>query len=277
MGEATNVTYDFSGEVVLITGAARGQGRSHALAFAAAGADLVLADICAPVAAVPYPLADAEELRAVAAEVEALGVHCQATICDVRDRAQVRAMVDDAITAFGKVDVLINNAAVESLPSVVEMPEEAWDAVLDTALKGAFLCSQAVAGHMTAARKGRIITTGSAASLVGMPLQAHYCAAKHGVVGFTKALAIELAEFGVTANVVAPGGIDTAMTHGLLASPEAAGMERLAAAGGPFNLFDPTAMLASQEITNAMLWLASDAARFVTGSTLTVDAGHTIK
>jgi NAD(P)-dependent dehydrogenase (short-subunit alcohol dehydrogenase family) len=277
MGEATNVTYDFSGEVVLITGAARGQGRSHALAFAAAGADLVLADICAPVEAVPYPLGTAEELEEVAAEARALGVRCETAVCDVRDRAQVRAMVEQAIGAFGKVDVLINNAAVESLPPVVEMSEEAWDAVLDTALKGTFLCSQAVAAHMVDARKGRIITTGSTASKVGMPLQTHYCAAKHGVVGFTKALAIELAEFGITANVVAPGGIDTEMTHGLLASPEGAGMKRMGAAGGPFNLFDPTAMLASQEITNAMLWLASDAARFVTGSTVTVDAGHTIK
>jgi NAD(P)-dependent dehydrogenase (short-subunit alcohol dehydrogenase family) len=277
MREVANVTYDFTGEVVLITGGARGQGANHARCFAAAGADVVIADIGEPMNTIPYPLATADELNDLAAEIESLGVRCQAAICDVRDRAQVKTMVDDAIAEFGRIDILINNAGVESLPSVAEMTEAEWDEMIDTLLKGTFLCSQAVGAHMTERGKGRIVTTGSIASTTGMPRQAHYCAAKHGVVGFTKALAIELAEFDVTVNVVCPGGIDTPMTQGLLVSRQAEWMEKLAEYGGPFNLFNPEEMLDSQEITNAMLWLASDAARYVTGAVLTVDAGFTIK
>jgi SDR family mycofactocin-dependent oxidoreductase len=277
MRDVGNVTYDFSGEVVLITGAGRGQGKNHALNFAKAGADLVIADIGQSLDSIPYPLASSEDLNEVAAEVEALGVKCQAAICDVRDSRQVQVMVDDAIAEYGKIDVLINNAGVESLPTVAEMTEEAWDEMIDTMLKGCFLCSKAVSAHMIEKRKGKIITTGSTASTMGMPRQAHYCAAKHGVVGFSKSLAIELAEYGINVNVVCPGGIDTPMVEGLLNCREAEWMEKLPEIVGPFNLFNPEEMLDTQEITNAMMWLASDAAKFVTGSSLTVDAGFTIK
>jgi NAD(P)-dependent dehydrogenase (short-subunit alcohol dehydrogenase family) len=144
-------------------------------------------------------------------------------------------------------------------------------------MKGAFLCSKYVSAHMIQKRRGRIITTGSTASTMGMPRQAHYCAAKHGVVGFSRGLALELAEYGITVNVVCPGGIDTPMVAGLLEDRNSEWLEKLPELVGPFNLFDPEAMLDAQEITNAMLWLASDAAKFVTGSSLTVDAGFTIK
>jgi NAD(P)-dependent dehydrogenase (short-subunit alcohol dehydrogenase family) len=277
MRDVANVTYDFSGEVVLITGAGRGQGKNHALNFAKAGADVVIADIGESLSTIPYDLATADELNAVAEEIEALGVRCQAAICDVRDSQQVQLMVDDAIKEFGKIDVLINNAGVESLPTVAEMTEEAWDQMIDTMLKGCFLCSKAVSAHMMEERKGKIITTGSTASTMGMPRQAHYCAAKHGVAGFSKCLAIELAPFDINVNVVCPGGIDTPMVDGLLASREAEWLEKLPETTGPYNLFNPEEMLDTQEISSAMMWLASDGAKFVTGALIAVDAGFTIK
>lgn len=277
MRDVANVTYDFGGEVVLITGAGRGQGKNHALNFAMAGADVVIADIGEPLSTVPYPLATSDDLNAVAAEIEALGVRCQAAICDVRDQNQVQTMVDDAIKEFGKIDVLINNAGVESFLSVAEMTEETWDQAIDTMLKGTFLCSKAVSEHMMERRKGKIISTGSTASTHGMPGQAHYCAAKHGIAGFSKCLAIELAEYDINVNVVCPGGIDTPMVEGLLASRQAEFLESLPETTGPYNLFNPEEMLDTQEISNAMMWLASDGAKFVTGALIAVDAGFTIK
>jgi NAD(P)-dependent dehydrogenase (short-subunit alcohol dehydrogenase family) len=196
----------------------------------------------------------------------------------VRDGAQVQAMVGAAIEEFGKIDILINNAGMESLPTVQEMTEQQWDEMIDTHLKGTFLCSKYASAHMIGAKRGRIITTGSTLSVVGAPEQAHYSAAKHGMVGFSKSLAIELAPHGITVNVVCPGGIDTPLVSGLLASlGDRTDVEGLNDVGGPFNLFDPAAMLEPEDITSAMLWLASDAAAFVTGAVLVVDAGFTIK
>lgn len=274
------VSYDFSGEVVLITGGGRGQGRSHALAFAAAGADVVICEIGETPSSVPYELTSSDELNDVAAEVEALGVRCQAAICDVRSSAQVKLMVDDAIKEFGKIDVLINNAGIESVSTAVDMAEETWDQMIDTQLKGTFLCSQQVGQHMVKARTGRIITTASTSSIVGAPRQTHYVAAKTGMFGFTKALALEMAEHDVTVNCVCPGGIDTPMVAGVIASkdPETASwLEQLGLLTGPWNLFDDGDLLAPMEITQAMMWLASEGARRVTGAAIVVDGGYTIK
>lgn len=273
-----NVSYDFSDHVVLVTGAGRGQGRAHAQAFAAAGADVVAADIAAPVATAPYELSSPDDLERTAELVRATGARCLPVVCDVRDCAQVQAMVAAAIERFGKIDVLINNAGIESLPTVQDMTEQHWDDMINTHLKGTFLCSKYVSAHMIVAGRGRILSTGSTLSVVGGPEQAHYSAAKHGMVGFSKSLAIELAPHGITVNVVCPGGLDTPMVAGLLASlGDRHDVEGLNEIGGPFNLFDPTAMLEPEEITRAMLWLASDAAAYVTGAVLVVDAGFTIK
>lgn len=274
----SNVTYDFSDKVVLVTGGARGQGRSHALGFARAGADVVIGDIGEPMDSVPYQLASSDQLNEVAEEIAALGAGCLPAICDVRHAAQVDAMVADAIDEFGHIDVLVNNAGVESLPTVQEMSEQEWDEVIDTMLKGTFLCTKAVIATMIErGGGGRVITTGSTASTVALPRQAHYTAAKHGVVGFSRSLALEVAEHGITVNVVCPGAIDTPMVEGMLASRHGEWFETVPAVCGRVNLFNPEEMLDPQEITNAMMWLASDAARFVTGTLLTVDAGYTIK
>jgi SDR family mycofactocin-dependent oxidoreductase len=271
-----NVKYDFSGDVVLVTGGARGQGRAHAMAFAEAGASIVIADIAASMQSVPYPLATVEDLKETAAAIEQLDVRCLAEVCDVRDSTQVQSMVDNALSEFGHIDILINNAGIESVHSVVDMDEQVWDQMLDTNLRGAFLCSKYVAPNMIERGRGKIISTGSVESLVGMPRNAHYVAAKHGVLGLTKALALELAPHGINVNAVCPGGIDTDLVAGL-APKYGDWFDELKATGGPWNIFDEDAMLEPQEITHAMLWLASDASDFVTGTSIVVDAGFTIK
>jgi NAD(P)-dependent dehydrogenase (short-subunit alcohol dehydrogenase family) len=272
-----NVSYDFSGEVVLVTGAGKGQGRSHALGFAAAGADLVICDIGTQMTSTNYQLGTREDLDAVAEECRALGARVLPVICDVRRSDQVRPMVQQAIDEFGKIDVLVNNAGIESVLSVAEMSEDAWDELLDTNLKGVFLCSKYVSEHMMQARKGKIVTTGSTSTFGGIPRNAHYCAAKHGLAGFSKALAIELAPYGINVNVVCPTGVDTTMVEGMLGGDFEEWQQQLPGVTGSWNLFEDGALLEPGEITLAVMYLASDAAKYTTGAELKVDAGFTIK
>jgi len=272
-----NVRYDFDGHTVLITGGSRGQGRSHALAFAAAGANIAICEPDRQLDSVHYPLGGADDLNATAADIAALGVACVPAICDVRDGAQVRAMVGDVEDELGGIDVLINNAGIDTVYSLADLSEQSWDETVDTNLKGVFLCSKAVTPGMIERGRGKILMTASALSLVGSTRHAHYVASKHGVLGLVRALAIELAPHRINVNAVCPGGIDTPMVSGLLQSAEGEWLEQLGDLTGPWNLFDPSAMLQPEEITAAMLWLASDAADFVTGTHISVDAGFTIK
>lgn len=273
------VSYDFSGQTVLVTGAARGQGRVHALSFAAAGADVAVTDIGSDIPSVPYPLGTSEELQSLVTEIEAKGSRCAAVTCDVRDPQQVRSMVKQVEENLGGVDVLINNAGVESVYAATEMPEAAWDDVLDTNLRGAFLCAKYVAPGMIQRGRGKIVNTSSVLGLLGLPKNAHYTAAKHGLIGLTKALAIEFAPQGINVNAVCPGAIDTPMNDGLLEAHEN-WMTGLGPLSGSWNLFEegPNApMLGPEEVSQAMLWLSSDASDFVTGTTIVVDAGSSIK
>jgi NAD(P)-dependent dehydrogenase (short-subunit alcohol dehydrogenase family) len=274
---AREVRYDFGGKAVVITGAARGLGRSHALGFAEAGADILISDIGESMATVPYALAGAEELERVAEEVREHGARCVTAICDVRRGDQVQGMIAAAIREFGKIDVLINNAGVESIYGLTEMPERAWREMIDTQLTGTFLCSQSAAVHMKEQGRGKILVTGSTSSFVAAQDQAHYVAAKSGVLGLTKAMAIDLAPFGINVNAVCPGATRTSMVDGILEGVGPGFTERLAELTGTWNLFDPDSMIEPIETTHAMLWLASDASDFVTGASILVDAGFTIK
>ena len=275
--EVRNVRWDFNEEVVLITGAARGQGRAHALGFARAGADLVICDIGTRLPTVDYALGTKEQLEEVAEECRALGVRCLTVVCDVGKSVQVRAMVDAAIAEYGQIDVLVNNAGVESVFHISELTEEAWDDLVNTNLRGVFLCSKYVSEHMVKAGKGRIVCIGSTSSLGGLLNQAHYCAAKHGVAGLTKALAIDLAPHGIGVNYVCPGGVDTPMVAGVMESAGGEYAETVPKLTGQWNLFDEAAMIQPEDITGAVMWLASDAARCVTGAGVVVDAGFTAK
>jgi SDR family mycofactocin-dependent oxidoreductase len=271
-----NVSYDFSGQVVLITGAARGQGRSHALAFAQAGADVVISDICAQIDSIEYPMATSEDLKGVAAMVEALGVRCLARECDVRDPEQVGALVDAAISTFGRIDVLINNAGIDTVLYIADLGVQAWDDMVNTNLRAAYLTSQAVSRAMIEQGRGKIVMIGSVNSFIGLPGHAHYVAAKHGLLGLTRALALEFAQHKINVNIVCPGAINTPMTR--MAEGHDDWMAEIGHLVGPWNVInEKDQLLDPEEITNAVLWLSSDASDFVTGTSLMVDAGTTIK
>ncbi|MFD9502992.1 mycofactocin-coupled SDR family oxidoreductase [Streptomyces sp. NPDC060035] len=264
------------GKVALITGAARGQGRSHAVRLAQEGADVVITDVCHGISdALPYPLATKAELEETAELVRATGRRCVAVEADVRFFAEMRSAVDAATVEFGRLDVVVANAGVMSSGRAWELSEEAWDVVVDVNLKGAWNTVRAAApGMIDAQSGGSIVITSSAAGIRGHVPYAHYVASKHGVVGLMKALSNELAPHRIRVNTVHPTGVsDTGITVG---EP----VEELAAREPLFALaaMNPLApYVEPRDVSNAVLFLASDEARYVTGLQFTVDAGSTNK
>jgi SDR family mycofactocin-dependent oxidoreductase len=271
--------YDFDGKVAFVTGAAHGQGESHAVEYARNGADVVALDLGENKETVPYDLGTDEELEATAEAVREHGQEALTVKADVSEEAEVEAAVEAAVDEFGKIDILANNAGIESFADAVELDERMWDELLGTNLKGIWLCAKHVGKHfIERGDGGKVVNTASVSGMTGIPLgNAHYVSAKWGVRGLTKTLALELAEYDVNVNAVAPGGVDTPMVTGIM---EAYGEEMLAesqALSGPWNVFDEEGMQDAQSITDAYMWLSSDAARYVTGITLPVDAGFTAK
>jgi NAD(P)-dependent dehydrogenase (short-subunit alcohol dehydrogenase family) len=275
------VKYDFSGTTVLITGAAHGQGKLHALRFAEAGADVALCDLPdGKLPTVPYPLGSSEKLEAVAEQCRSMGAKAYTAIADVRSEAQVQAFVDGAAKELGKIDVAIANAGIASIVDTVDMPEETWDVLVDINLKGVFLTLKHAGRHMLQqGHGGSLIATGSVHSYTGVPGSAHYVAAKHGVAGLCKSMAIELAPHKIRVNYVCPTALNTPLVE-LMATdavPEGHG-ERIVYATGCCNLLDEGAPLVEAiEVTEAIMYLASDASLYVTGAPLLVDAGFTAK
>jgi SDR family mycofactocin-dependent oxidoreductase len=269
--------YDFADDVVMVTGGARGQGRAHAIAFASHGADVAVVDVPGEIAGAQYDLAGESALETTVDRVESLGVSALGVRADVREETAIEDAVDRTLDAFGRVDVLVNNAGIWSVADLLEMDETTWDAVVETDLKGAWLAAKHVGRHFAQRDEGgRIVTTGSTASLVGTPGSGHYAAAKHGVVGLTKTLALELAPYGVTANAVCPTGVETPLVDGIAEAVGEEALARVSAASGPMNVVDEQ-LLDPEDVAEAVLWLASDAARYVTGVVLPVDAGMTAK
>ena len=271
------VTYDFGGKVAFVTGAAHGQGESHAVHYAKHGADVVVTDICEDIDSNPYSLGTREELEGTAEQVEAEGQNALAIDVDVRDEAQVEAAVEEAVDHFGKIDILANNAGIWNMADLTEMGEQQWDELVDTNLKGVWLCSKHVGKHfIDRGDGGKIVNTASTAGFTGIPGGGHYVTAKHGVIGLTKTLALELAEYDVNVNSVAPTGVDTPLVTGMLEAYGEETMEEMGAMTGPWNVIDGE-MIDPADISEAYMWLSSDAARYVTGTTLKVDAGFTAK
>lgn len=268
----------FSGRAVVVTGAARGQGREIALQFAAHGADVAICDVGQPaLSTVDYPLASTAELDAVAGTIGALGNRVAARTCDIRDQAQIDAFVQATVDAFGRIDILVNNAGILSGNKPVhEMSDEQFVTMIDVNLIGLWRVTRAVVPHLIAAGGGRIVNVASAAGLVGAPGFGHYCAAKHGVVGLTKTMAAELAPHKITVNAICPGLVDTKMVeHSATQLAGQLGITEDAAYDAFLTVHHIKERITPAQSAAAVLYLASEDARVVTGACLPVDAGWT--
>lgn len=268
----------FEGKAALITGAARGQGRSHAIALAREGADIAICDIGEDIATVPYGLAGRSDLDETARLCEAEGAKVVAELADVRSYAQVKAFADRAIAALGQIHVLIPNAGIFTFGTLTEMSEEQFGDMIDVNLKGAWHAVKAVVPHMAEHQYGRVVIIGSSSSLIGYPNVGHYTAAKHGVLGLTKSLAVEQAANGITANCVCPTGVHTTMLTNEaafeLVSPENPTLEGAMAAFQAMNAI-PRPWLEPEDVTKLVLFLASDDAQYMTGAEVKLDMGLT--
>jgi NAD(P)-dependent dehydrogenase (short-subunit alcohol dehydrogenase family) len=271
-----------AGKTAVVTGAARGLGRACAVAFAREGADLVLLDLCADLPGVPYPLGSAGQLAHTADLCREHGAAVLARQADVRDLAALRDAVDDAHGRFGRIDVLLNNAGIAA-PSgrpADEIDEDEWQLMIDVDLSGAWRATKAVGKIMTAQRSGSIVNVASTAGLVGYRNFAGYVAAKHGVIGLTKATALDFAPVKVRVNALCPGSVrDDAAVEGRMLSEIARSLqvpvsehEEAFVQSQPMN-----ALIEPGDVASAAVWLASDGSRQVTGSVVTVDGGFTTR
>lgn len=250
-----SVSYDFTGQVALVTGAGSGIGRSSAMAFAAAGAAVAVADI------------SPDAGQGVVDEIVAAGGTARYFVVDVTSSEAVDALVADVVNAYGRLDVAHNNAGIEAEPvALADLAVDAWRRVIDVNLSGVFVCLRAEIAAMLPNGSGAIVNTASASGLIGGYRHGDYTAAKHGVVGLTKAAALDYATSGIRVNAVCPGLVDTPFVAYL---PPAA-LERLMFGTPMSRLAQP------DEIAQAVLWLCSDAASYVTGHALAVDGGVTI-
>ncbi len=267
------------GKVALVTGAGRGQGRSHAVRLAEEGADIIAVDICADVAGIRYSMATPEDLAQTAKLVEDCDRRVVTAVADVRDYGRLKAAVDQGVATLGRLDIVAANAGVTSYYPSWKLPEEAWDAVVDTNLKGVWhTCKAAIPHLIEGGRGGAIIITSSTAGLRGIANLAHYSAAKTGLVGLMRTMAGELAPHNIRVNTVHPTAVDTDMVHNKatydLFIPEPAERNRDGVAG-PMQALNmlPIPWVDPRDISNAVLFLASDEGRYITGARLPVDAG----
>ena len=268
----------FEGKNVVITGGGRGQGRSHAVAFAREGANVAVCDVCEDVASVPYGLSGASDLEETARLCQAEGATVISERVDVRSFDQVKAFADRAIDELGQVHVLVPNAGIFSFGTLTELPEQQFSDMIDTNLKGCWHAMKAVVPHMADNGYGRVVVIGSSASLIGYPNVGHYAAAKHGVLGLTKSLALEQAANGITVNCVCPSSVHTQMLENeaayALMSPDNPTLEAALPVLTSLNAI-PEPWVEPEEISKLVLFLASDDARYMTGGEVKVDMGLT--
>lgn len=248
-------SFDLTGRVAIVSGGGTGIGKAIAQGLAEAGASIVLCG---------RRLEKCEEAcREIA---EKTGVRAFSHQCDISRKSEVENLVKNALDQFRRIDILVNNAGVASTYHVLELPEEEWDRVINTNLKGYFLCSQAVGRVMAERRRGVIINIGSQLGDVARPNKAHYLSSKGGVKMLTKALAVDLASYGIRANCIAPGPVETDMAAPILSDP---------ALRNGFLSHMPLGRLGEpKDVAGAAVFLASDAASFITGVTLYVDGGY---
>jgi SDR family mycofactocin-dependent oxidoreductase len=271
----------FRDRVVFITGAARGMGRAHALAFAREGARLVVSDACRQYPSIPYPLAQTEDLASLAHELEGIHQPFIAQQADVTDLAAMQQLADRAQAELGPIDIVVANAGLYSFAPSWELSEQQWDETVAVCLKGVWITCKVCIPQMLPRRQGKIICISSTAGQKGMANLAHYVAAKHGVLGLVKTLAIELAPYDINVNAVCPTSVDTVMCRNQALYDVFAGgpgpqatQEHMLALMNQLNLFPDRDLLPPEAISAAVLWLASDEARHMTGVALPVDAGY---
>jgi SDR family mycofactocin-dependent oxidoreductase len=267
------------GKVAFVTGAARGMGRAHAKRLAEEGADLLLCDVGRQLSTVPYALAGPDDLTETARIVTSTGRRAVTGIADVRRESDLATVVRAGMDAFGRIDILVANAGITGYARAETMSENEWDEMIDVNLKGAWLSAKSVIPQMMERGEGgSLIFISSGLGLKGHPFATHYAAAKHGVVGLMRSLALELAPKMIRANSIHPGGTRTPMAHNPWQYELKAGGRKDATLEEVLPAYEalpalPIPWLEPEDIANAVLWLASDEARYVTGVTLAVDAG----
>ncbi len=261
---------EFAGKTAFITGAAHGQGRAVARALAQRGANILAFDVAGPIPESGYPMGTPPELDSLVAECAVAGGACIARKGDVRDANAIGQAVRDAIAAWGAIDILFNNAGICSYGLAHELTEDAWDAMIDINLKGCWLVAKQVIPGMIERRSGVIINNSSVAGLRGMARLSHYAASKWGVTGLTKSWAIELAPHNIRVNSIHPTGVNTPMNDGLAALEGLTPREIAERSAG--NLL-PVPWIETNDVAEAVVYLASDRARYITGAQFVIDAG----
>jgi NAD(P)-dependent dehydrogenase (short-subunit alcohol dehydrogenase family) len=256
--------------VALVTGAAHGQGRATSLALAREGYDIVALDVAAPLSYPGYAMGTSAELETLEAECETLGAATLSAVADVRDDAAVSDAVAAAVERFGRIDVLFNNAGICAYGLAHELTEAAWDAMLDINLKGPWLVARRVIPHMIEAGRGVIVNNSSVAGLRGMGRLSHYAASKWGLTGLTKSWAIELAPYGIRVVAIHPTGVDTPLNDGLA---QLEGLTPLEVAERSAGNLLPVPWIEPSDVAEAVVYLVSARARYMTGSSLVIDAG----
>jgi len=272
-----------AGRVAFITGAARGQGRSHAIRLAREGADIIAIDVCRPISdTITYPMGTSEELAETVRAVQATGRKVLAREVDIRDLAALQQVVADGVEQFGRLDIVVANAGVLSWGRIWEMSEEQWDTVIDVNLNGTWRTIRAaVPAMIEAGNGGSIIIVSSSAGLKATPGNAHYAASKHGLTALTNSLAIEAGEYGIRVNSIHPYSIDTPMVE------KDAMMELFGKFPSFIHAFKPFPhrpagqqdanslqdFMTAEEVSDVVAWLAGDASATITGSQIAVDRG----
>jgi SDR family mycofactocin-dependent oxidoreductase len=273
------------GKVAFITGAARGQGRSHALRLAEEGADVIVLDIGRDaLESVGYPLGTSSELDETVAAVEARGRRAVKGVADVRDLAQVQSVVDAGLEALGRIDIVCANAGIGSWAVSWEMTSQQWQEMIDVNLTGVFNTTRAALPSMVQRGEGGcVVLTSSTAGVIGYANTAHYTAAKHGVLGLMKVLAQELGPHRIRVNAVCPTTVNTPLVVNdgtfRLFRPDLdeATADDVREPFAGLNILPDLPWIEPEDVSEAVVWLCSDAARYVTGVAMPIDAGNIVK
>ena len=272
-----------SGKVAFVTGAARGQGRSHAARLAAEGADIIAVDVCEQLESVPYPMATKADLDETVAAVEAVDRRILARAADVRDLAALRAVVDEGVAQLGRLDVVVANAGIATYAPALDLTELEWDEMIAVNLGGVWRTIRAAVPHIRAhGDGGSVIITSSASGLRAIPNAGHYAAAKHGLVGLMKVLALELGPERIRVNTIHPTTVDTPMTRNdatldlFLPGQADQSVEAFARIAQRLNVL-PVPWIQPEAVSNLVAFLACDEGQFITGAAIPVDAGMAVR